>query len=326
MASERASDGVLHDGAPALDVGAYGAVAQARLQAVAVAVQSDLVPGRSDLGRQLRPALHLLADQEERRHRPGLGQRGEHRRGSLRVGSVIEREGHPRSARQRARHPEDGRAAGINGREGMSDHSHGRPIIAHPGAGRVARCATTERAVVAPDLDSWLDRPSIRVSHRRASSAAAPDLWQAAQQVRLSDTQVLGRLIRWRIPGLPRDLAFDQLFRQPPFMVLQEDEHCLVSGLVGRIWTLRRDYPQLGSAQEFLEWSTSGTARVVIANWITTDERDESRCALAAEARVQSIGAQGRMGVAGVRPLVRTFGYLVGSEGIGTAVRRAERR
>ena len=34
-------------------------------------------------------------------------------------------------------------------------------------------------------------------------------------------------------------------------MVLQEEEHALVSGLVGRIWTLRRDYPQLGSPEEF---------------------------------------------------------------------------
>jgi hypothetical protein len=179
--------------------------------------------------------------------------------------------------------------------------------------------------VAAPDLDSWLERPSIRVAHRRSSRVAAQDLWAAAQDVRLSDTQVLGRLVRWRIPGLPRDLRFDEMFRQPPFTVLQEDEHLLVSGLVGRIWTLRRDYPQLGSAEEFRDWSAGGTARVVIANWVAPDERDEGRCVLAAEARVKPVGTQGRIGVAGVRPLVRTFGHLVGSEGIGTAVRRAER-
>jgi hypothetical protein len=46
---------------------------------------------------------------------------------------------------------------------------------------------------------------------------------------------------------------------------------------------------------------------------------------LSVEVRVQAIGAQGRLGVSAVRPLVRAFGGLVGSEGIGAAVRRAER-
>ena len=46
--------------------------------------------------------------------------------------------------------------------------------------------------------------------------------------------------------------------------------------------------------------------------------------ALAAEARVQGLGSQGRLGVAAVRPLVRAFQNLVGSEGITAAVRRAE--
>src|SRR5437588_390820 len=83
----------------------------------------------------------------------------------------------------------------------------------------------------------------------------------AASAVALSDTQRLGRLVRWRIPGLARGLSYDDLFRHPPFIVLEEDECALVSGLVGRIWTLRRDYPRLGSAQEFAEWSRGGTAR-----------------------------------------------------------------
>ncbi|HET8976563.1 MAG TPA: hypothetical protein VFN87_00300, partial [Solirubrobacteraceae bacterium] len=92
-----------------------------------------------------------------------------------------------------------------------------------------------------PDLDKWLPTPALRVAHRRECSAPAEALWQAARDVRLSDTALLGRLVRWRIPGLPRDEGFDQLFRQPPFTVLEEDEYLLVSGLVGRIWTLRRD-------------------------------------------------------------------------------------
>jgi hypothetical protein len=174
-----------------------------------------------------------------------------------------------------------------------------------------------------PDLDKWLPDPALRVFHRRESAASVDALWRAARTVRLSDTALLGRLVRWRIPGLPGDEGFDDLFRQWPFMVLEEADHILVSGLVGRIWTLRRDYPQLRSAEEFRDWSQSGTARVVIANWITS--RDGGGSAIAAEARVDAIGTRGGLGLRAVRPLVRSFEHLVGSDGIAAAVKRAER-
>ncbi len=176
-----------------------------------------------------------------------------------------------------------------------------------------------------PDLDHWLPGPSIRVSQRRESSASAERLWEAAQTVRLRDARRLGRLVRWRIPGLPADLAFDELFRAPPFIVLDEQPgRLLVSGLVGRIWTLRRDYPELEAPDEFRHWDKSGTARVVFANWI--DESPGHRATIHAEARVDAIGAQGRVGVAAVRPLVRAFGSLIGSDGIEIAARRAEQQ
>jgi hypothetical protein len=176
----------------------------------------------------------------------------------------------------------------------------------------------------APNLDAWLPDPALRVIHRRESSVSAAELWQAAREVRLSETARLGRLVRWRIPNLARNLGYDDLFRQPPFLVLEEGEHALVSGLVGRIWTLRRDYPTLDTPQAFADWSKGGTARVVIANWAV--ERPGGGSALVAEARVEPIGAQGRLGVAAVRPVVRAFQNLVGSDGINAAVRRAERR
>lgn len=165
----------------------------------------------------------------------------------------------------------------------------------------------------------------MRVAHRRAASAPADRLWQAAQEVRLSDTGLLGRLIRWRIPGLAPDLTFDEMFRAAPFMVLDEQPgRALVSGLVGRIWTLRRDYPELRNPEEFRDWSASGTARVVFANWI--EESRDGEADLHAETRVEAIGAQGRVGVAAVRPLVSAFGALVGNDGLEAAVRRANGR
>ncbi len=175
-----------------------------------------------------------------------------------------------------------------------------------------------------PGLDHWLPDASLRVAHRRESRADGDRLWAAAGAVRLSDTTLLGRLVRLRIPGIAASVSFDELFRHPPFTVLQDGERVLVSGLVGRIWTLRRDYPQLASPEEFRHWSTSGTARVVFANWVEPGR--EGRAVLASETRVQAIGAQGRFGVAAVRPLVAAFGNLVGTDGLEAAVRRAEGR
>ncbi len=173
-----------------------------------------------------------------------------------------------------------------------------------------------------PDLDRWISAPALRVAHHRESDATADQLWAAAQSVRLSETSVLGRLVRWRIPGIGPDVRFDELFRQAPFMVLESGDSSLVSGLVGRIWTLRRDYPLLATATEFDDWSQRGTARVVMANWVCS--RPDGGAVISVEARVQAIGAQGRTGVAAVRPLVRAFQRLIASEGLAVVVRRAE--
>jgi hypothetical protein len=178
--------------------------------------------------------------------------------------------------------------------------------------------------VAKPDLDRWLPDPGLRVVNRRESNAASERLWAAAQAMRLADAALLGRLVRWRIPGLRTDTSFDQLFRQPPFMVLEDGEMALVSGLVGRIWTLRRDYPQLDAPEEYLEWSRRGSARVLFAHWVEPIEA--GRTALTSEVRVEAFGAQGRLGVRAIGPLVRRFQNLIGSDGIEAAVRRAERR
>lgn len=183
---------------------------------------------------------------------------------------------------------------------------------------------TPPETSLTPDLDHWLAKPTMRVAHRRETRASAQAVWEAARGIRLSDTRLLGRLVRWRIPGVPAHTSFDELFRAPPFTALhEEDERALVSGLVGRIWTLRRDYPELHDPEEFRAWSEPGTARVLFANWI--EERAPANVVLRAEVRVEAIGAQGRVGVAAVRPLVAGFGYLVGSDGIDLAVKRAER-
>jgi hypothetical protein len=176
--------------------------------------------------------------------------------------------------------------------------------------------------VTAPDLDAWLAEPALRVAHCRLSTASPDALWAAARELRLAEAGLLGRLVRWRIPGLARDVGFDTLFREPPFTILEQGERALVSGLVGRIWTLRRDYPQLADPDEFRAWSRRGTARVVFGNWVQGSP--DGGAELCSEARVQAFGVQGRVGLAAVRPLVGRFQPLVGSEGLRAAVRRAE--
>jgi hypothetical protein len=174
------------------------------------------------------------------------------------------------------------------------------------------------------DLDHWLPSPTICVAHRRESTATPDRLWKAASSVKMSEASLLGRLVRWRIPGLAPDLSFDNLFRHNPFLVLLgNQERALVSGLVGRIWTLRRDYPQLTDPEQFREWSRSGTARVLFANWV--EPLASGGAALRSETRVQAIGTQGRVGLATLRPVVRAAENLIASEGLEAAVQRAER-
>jgi hypothetical protein len=172
---------------------------------------------------------------------------------------------------------------------------------------------------VKPDLDFWLAEPAIRVRHRREAAVDEAALWDAAHTVRVRDTRVLGRLLRWRIPGTSGSIPYDELFREPPFVVLHEDERAVVSGLVGRIWTLRRDYPEI-AADEFRSWSEPGTACVVFANWV---EPAGGGAALVSETRVRATDRDGRRGLTAVRPLITAFNALIGREALDLAVSRA---
>src|SRR3954447_18267832 len=117
-------------------------------------------------------------------------------------------------------------------------------------------------------LDAWLGSPQGRTHRRQAARADADELWRRATEVRLSETRRLGRLVRWRIPGLAPGLTYHELFRAYPFCVLEEGEHRLVSGLCGRIWTLHRDYPALSGPEQFRSWAEPGTVRVAFAHWV----------------------------------------------------------
>lgn len=171
-------------------------------------------------------------------------------------------------------------------------------------------------------LNDWLPSPAVRTRHRRAARASADELWGAASGIRLADTRRLGRLIRWRIPGLPAGVTYHEMFRTYPFCVLEESEHGLVSGLCGRIWTLSRDYPSLSGASEFRAWDEPGTVRVAFAHWV--EPGDDGRAALCSEARVEPVDIHARLRLRATWAVVSPFERLVGAEPLALAVSRAE--
>ena len=175
--------------------------------------------------------------------------------------------------------------------------------------------------MAAPDLDRWLADPALRTRHRRVAHADAEALWQAAESLRLRDPRTLGRVVRWRIPGLAADQSFNELFRAHPFTVLEQGDRCLVSGLVGRIWTLDRDYPRLEGPEAFASWEEAGTARVLFGHWV---EDDPAGSALVSESRVAPVGRRAAVRLRALWTVVGGFERLIGGEALRAAVRRAE--
>lgn len=173
-------------------------------------------------------------------------------------------------------------------------------------------------------LDAWLDDPAVRTFHRRSASAPPDALWEAARGIRLCDTRTLGRLVRWRIPGVPSEQTFHDLLRDYPFTLLEEGEHYAISGLCGRIWTLQRDYPRLEDGEAFARWDRPGTVRVLLANWV--EPLDDGGSRVVSEARVQPTDRTARLRLRALWAVVGRFERLVGAEPLSLAAKRSEAR
>lgn len=172
-----------------------------------------------------------------------------------------------------------------------------------------------------PELDQWLPDPQVRTRHRFSAEAEADRLWHAAESVRLRDAPTLGRAVRWRIPGTTPDLRFRDLFRQYPFAVIDEGARWSVSGMCGRIWTLRRDYPRIAGMEDFLAWDERGTVRVLLAHWIEGDGPDQN--ALVSETRIQPVNGRAGLRLRGLWAVVGHLERLIGGEVLRVAARRA---
>jgi hypothetical protein len=178
-------------------------------------------------------------------------------------------------------------------------------------------------ALTNSDLDAWLPEPQIRTRHRRESDADPDTLWAAARRVRLDETATIGTLVRWRIPGVPAGQTFVELLTSYPFTVLEEGDHYSISGLVGRIWTLARDYPRLDGPDAFRAWDAPRTVRVLFAHWV--EHGCSGDCAIVSEARVQPTDRVAAMRLRSLWLVVGPFERLIGAEPLTLAAARAQR-
>ena len=175
------------------------------------------------------------------------------------------------------------------------------------------------------DLDAWLPDPQIVTRHSRAAAVDPDTLWDAARAVRLDDTRSIGRLVRWRIPDVPADQSFMGLLAEEPFTVLEEGSRHSMSGLCGRIWTLTRDYGELGGPDDFLAWQEPHTVRVLFGHWVTPGPR-EDQSTLHSEARVGPVDRVAALRLRALWLAVGPFERLIGAEALTLAVARAESR
>jgi hypothetical protein len=178
--------------------------------------------------------------------------------------------------------------------------------------------------VIEESIERWAGDAAIRSRHRRAVDASPEALWEAALSVRLDDTRTLGRLVRWRIPGTPGDIAFSELFRAYPFTLLEEGETWSVSGLCGRIWTLQRDYPRLSGPDEYESWDAGGTVKVLFAHWVRPVEGGRSE--LVSESRITAVDRRAGLRLKALWAVVGGFERLIGAEPLAVAASRARDR
>jgi hypothetical protein len=176
-------------------------------------------------------------------------------------------------------------------------------------------------AATAPRLEDWLDSHAVCTHHRRSAAAGPAELWAAARGVRISEARGLGRVVRWRIPGLRTDQTFDAMFRSYPFTLLDEGETFSVSGLCGKIWTLARDYPRLAGPEDFRTWDEPGTVRVLFAHWVLPSDGGAE---LFSEARVDPVDRAAALRLRALWTVIGGFERLVGAEALTIAARRAQ--
>jgi hypothetical protein len=117
-------------------------------------------------------------------------------------------------------------------------------------------------------------------------------------------------------------MRFRDVFGRYPFTVLAEGPDWSVSGLAGRPWSLRRDYPELAGPGEFRAWDEPGTVRVLFAHWV--EPGDGGGAEVVSESRVQPVDRRARWRMRTLWTAMGHFEGLIGREALEAAARRAE--
>jgi hypothetical protein len=172
-------------------------------------------------------------------------------------------------------------------------------------------------------LDAWLPDPHARTWHVRSSPAPPDRLWSAAERVRVRDTVTLRPLIMLRFGGdAPSvDTTFRELFRRPPFVLLEEGERWSASGAAGRLWARRGGLAHLEGPEEYRTWEEAGTARVAVLN--TVRPRPGGGSEIGTETRVRCVDRRALLRFRPYWALVGPFSRFIRIDLLAAAVRRA---
>jgi hypothetical protein len=172
-----------------------------------------------------------------------------------------------------------------------------------------------------PDLDRWLEDPQVRTRHSREARAGVEGLWREAMGVALGDCRLLGRVVSRRLGIEDPSMTFAELFGAAPFVLLEQGPGWTLSGLCGRIWSVRGELGRVDGPDAFHGWDEAGTVRVLFAHWAAPRA---SGATLHSEVRVSPVDRRAALRLTALEPFIAAFQSLIGREALALAVRRAE--
>ena len=176
---------------------------------------------------------------------------------------------------------------------------------------------------MAPSLDDWLPKHTIRTRHRRTARPEPEEPWEEALRVRVRDARVLGPMIARRLGRhLPSaDVTFRELFRTGIFTLLEEGERYSISGTAGRIWSPAGPFERFESAADYRKYEEPGIAKVAFLTAVRPHERGAE---IVNEARVWCTDRRAWLHFMPLWGMVAPFSRFIGREVLRTAARRAE--
>lgn len=172
-------------------------------------------------------------------------------------------------------------------------------------------------------LDRWLPEFHARTLHSRRCPVPPERLWEAAQAVRVNDTLTLRPIIALRFGPYapPPDTTFRELFRRPPFTLLEESAYSSISGMAGRLWALGDVFARLESAEDYAAFAEPGHAKVAVLNRVRGDGAGGAE--IESEARVWCTDRSARLRFIPFWKVIGPFARFIRLELLGAAASQA---